>query len=97
MTKINELETITDDVIEAAASIFGIENFRHRAITERRHIAPKVTVRGVPQAWLSHVPRQTLGLMTRGKRIEFNAGLRAQSGSTGAKWFTRSSLALGNH
>jgi hypothetical protein len=43
LTKLNELDTITDDVIEAAASILVIENLRHRAITERRHIAPKVT------------------------------------------------------
>ncbi len=40
----NELETITDDVIEAAASILAIGNSRHKVITERRHRPATSTV-----------------------------------------------------
>ncbi|MFJ6281668.1 hypothetical protein ACIQHF_01255 [Pseudarthrobacter oxydans] len=57
MTKLNELDTITDDVIEAAASILVIENLRHRATTERRHIAPKVTCLGFDSSFPDTTPK----------------------------------------
>jgi len=41
--KFNQLEAITDDVIEAAASILIIGNKRHKAITKRRHQALAIT------------------------------------------------------
>lgn len=47
---VNQLEAITDDVIEAAASILIIGNERHEAITELRQRASKSTAVG-GQGW----------------------------------------------